>query len=158
LVAGSLPALDVLQMNSLQDFEVTAWDLLPYSFLVDYFTNIGDIIHASTFTAYNLDWGVQTSRTRIESTYSFNAIPDFLHNPAIVYTENWCKGGNSSISSTTFVRNSITAASLIPEFRVSLPTSAKPWENIGALLVSRYADKLVPFYNKLKWLRSVPTD
>lgn len=36
---------------SLQEFVPTAWELLPYSFLIDYFTNIGDVLGAA-FTSH----------------------------------------------------------------------------------------------------------
>lgn len=42
----------------------TAWELTPYSFLVDYFTNIGDVINAWTTNTSNLYW---CSRTVVRS-------------------------------------------------------------------------------------------
>jgi len=35
---------------------LTAWEIIPYSFLVDYFINIGDILEASLFNQTNLAW------------------------------------------------------------------------------------------------------
>jgi hypothetical protein len=151
---GSLLPVDVLQIRTLDDFKITAWDLLPYSFLIDYFTNIGDIIHASTAVSANVVWGNSTVRRQTIDTYQWKVIPDFLHNPSITYTENYCKSGDSIASATSFTRDALTPAQLIPEFRFSIPTSAKPWLNMLALVVSP-AERLVPYFRKL---RSVETD
>jgi hypothetical protein len=38
------------------DFVPAAWELLPWSFLVDYFTNIGDIVEASVTSLAGVKW------------------------------------------------------------------------------------------------------
>lgn len=35
---------------------LTTWEIIPYSFLVDYFVNIGDMLEASLFNQANLAW------------------------------------------------------------------------------------------------------
>ena len=50
-----------------QNFIPTAWELLPWSFLADYFTNIGDILDASITKTNNLAWvNVTTLRTKVK--------------------------------------------------------------------------------------------
>ena len=41
----------------------TAWELLPWSFLIDYFTNIGDVISAGTVSRSSLAWSRRTQVT-----------------------------------------------------------------------------------------------
>jgi hypothetical protein len=42
-------------------FVPTVWELIPYSFLVDYFTNIGDIIQSWSYARSNLIWSSMTT-------------------------------------------------------------------------------------------------
>lgn len=44
----------------LSQFAPTAWELMPYSFLIDYFTNIGNIINAWSFQSSQLYWVTKT--------------------------------------------------------------------------------------------------
>lgn len=144
---GSLLPVDVLQIRTLDDFKITAWDLLPYSFLIDYFVNVGDIIHASTAVSANLVWGNSTVRRQTIDTYQFKSVPNFIGSPSTtVITENYCKSGDSISSATSFTRDVLTPAQLIPDIRFSLPTSAKPWINIAALVLS--GGRLCPFFTQ----------
>jgi hypothetical protein len=49
----------------LKEFIPTAWELVPWSFMVDYLTNIGDILEAGVTDTSNVIW---TSRTDKEET------------------------------------------------------------------------------------------
>lgn len=66
-----------------EEFVATAWELLPWSFLVDYFTTIGDFIDASGARTSSLKWVCKTVRTKsrdfkraeVDPKYSVEAIP-----------------------------------------------------------------------------------
>jgi len=53
---------------SWHDFVPTIYNLIPYSFLVDYFTNLGDVIEAISFPTARIRWVVKSVRQEREST------------------------------------------------------------------------------------------
>jgi len=40
----------------------TAWELVPWSFMVDYFSNVGDVLTALTFPSTAMRWGITSRR------------------------------------------------------------------------------------------------
>lgn len=57
-----------------REFLPTLWELLPWSFLVDYFTNVGTIINAVGYAGVNMTWCCRVQkweRSEIYSTHSF---------------------------------------------------------------------------------------
>ncbi len=134
---GYRPLVNELQLD-LPRFVPTIYDLIPYSWLVDYFVNIGDLITAVCFNRSDLKWCCLTSRqhwlaqlvrTEIDSSASgFKRIEN-------TFTVDDPGQMNYKIVS----RSSIAAGELIPSLEFSIPLSSRPWENIGALLSSRGA-------------------
>lgn len=134
----------VLQLE-LPDFLPTAWDLLPYSFIVDYFTNIGDIVSAYSFRFQDLAWVCMTNRTQYKKEFS-TAYLQFGYGPPFYDSaEVNGGGGNTVLKRVNFTRGIPDNSALIPSFAFSLPTSKKPWINMGALLVSN-AKSIVPVF------------
>jgi len=125
-----------------QDWIPTLWDLLPYSWLLDYFVNIGDIIKGASFCTSDLAWGCKTVRSST-STIGGEISPFIPYPPTLpdnwYFTDNqtWASGGNYEHTITTFSRAPINSLDFLPSFEFHIPTKARAWENMGALLVSR---------------------
>lgn len=121
-----------------QDFPATIWELIPYSFLVDYFTNIGDVITC---------WGQQFTDTAwVNRTIIRTISADLEMTPR---SAEWMSRINSKIFAyypyfdpyrvqrdyKTFTRESHPGGVLlVPTFAWETPGWSKnKWANIAAL-------------------------
>lgn len=143
-------SISVVQASRLlpSDWLPTAWELIPYSFVADYFANIGEIIRGYSLRRSVFGYFVKTTRTLGQRVYTpveaRRAIGS--NSPNIKITSKTFSGGNARITFKSITRTKLSSTTLIPTFQVSLPLgSYKPWLNMGALLASR-SEPLVPFF------------
>lgn len=127
----------------------TAWDLLPYSWMSDYFVNIGDIISGlSAAMSIDLAWGVKTTRHRIERTYQDVTMPDpFSQFPGytLAFHTAAAHGGACMTWARKVERQPLNAIDLVPTLQFSVPKSRYPFFNMGAILLQK-ASVLTPFF------------
>lgn len=112
----------------------TVWELIPYSFLIDYFTNVGDMIYGWSFPRGSVRWILKTIYTEVEGKF---VDPEFVwHEPQvtnrrtierIVYSP-----GAASIKLSTVSRSPYTG-SLVPDWEFQIPTSGTKLLNLTAL-------------------------
>lgn len=126
---------------TLNDFVPTMWELIPYSFLVDYFSNVGDILNAASTYTGDVAWiaigekVTATSQSRLKS-YTFTppspaksgTLKYKLLIPNLLETEY----------QTLFRSNtSIPTVNPFSDFRLKVPgAGSAKWLNIAALLTS----------------------
>lgn len=134
---GLRPLNQELQLD-LPHFVPTLWDLVPYSWLVDYFTNVGEFLQGLTFQSSDIVWGNHTTRQQRITNWGYPVYATSGVDGSFNIYSGLAGGGNS-LNIKTGSRNVITGASLIPTFAFSIPLSSRPWENIAALLTSRLA-------------------
>jgi hypothetical protein len=119
---------------SWQEFVPTIWELIPYSFLVDYFTNIGDIIEVLTFQESELLWKSRTNRVALK-----RSVEGFRRDPLPLEGGSyWNTLGYITIPPVqrdeykTIERLRITWP-LVADFRFKIPGLGLKWLNIAAL-------------------------
>ncbi len=112
------------------NFVPTLWELVPYSFVVDYFTNLGNVITGiSNLTAdvwWVMRWDIETDTEEAHC---------FLGPVADPVSVEWrkCSGGHLIYEKRT-INRAKHLGSLIPAFRWELPgSSSKKWLNLAAL-------------------------
>lgn len=117
------------------EFVPTLWELIPYSFLVDYFTNIGNIISSWSYRWIGCDWAARGSKkATVSSTekVKFYYFADY-YNPDD-YT-HWMDGdpGSLVVERADILREPSVSVPL-PEFQVKVPgMDSLKWINILAL-------------------------
>lgn len=122
------------------EFLPTAWELLPWSFLADYFTNIGDIITAGVVDRSSIAW---VARSDV-AVYNYNIIlyPDF---PRIKTAQGFNAKGQTQLVFSDgspgyafwerrTVQRSASYPLVVPDLVFELPGSNSQLLNIAALL------------------------
>lgn len=138
---GSIDRLVQLLGFKPMDWIPAAWEVVPWSWLVDYFTNVSDILDAAATSTADVKWAVKT--TTDETVLEYICSPDI---PATKVT----MAGNypwvtASISGTgggyKFVRKTVTRTPHVelgvPPLVFSLPGQAGQFANMAAVLLQR---------------------
>lgn len=136
---GQRPALTVAGVLP-QDFLPTIWELIPYSFLVDYFTNIGDIVSAASFNNSNIVYASMTTvADRVERHGPVSDLSKLPNN--VYYRSSSVYQGEGTLKTRSIVRAPIS--SFVPSLVLKTPFRDTQWLNVAAL--SKNLKGLVPF-------------
>ncbi len=131
---GSIPPFRQNFGLTLDEFIPTVWELIPYSFLVDYVTNIGAIIDGYSLNKSGLKW-LAIGEERVATT---KVSGEIRIRPSIV-------SGNQILDSiirpsTPLIRirrylsrAPYNYANLVPPLEFKIPGCSTQWLNIGAL-------------------------
>lgn len=130
--SGSLTMEARLLGIGLSDFVPTVWELIPYSFLIDYFTNIGDVLSSWAFPTASVAWNQRTIvRIRSREAVGVNSTTEgFYKRLAFI-------PGSKKATWRLFERAPLPDVPVLPlTFKVPGTTSLK-WLNIAALVNPR---------------------
>lgn len=116
----------------------TAWELIPYSFLADYFTNIGDILDAWSLRKSDVAWVAKSVKRHAEVTLS-EAYIDPTYTPGL----GGYLGDLSRSLSTSYLKaskmqiNRSPQTPMLPSIQLEIPGLGTKWINMTALLGAR---------------------
>lgn len=116
---------------SLSSFLPSIYELIPYSFLLDYFTNVNEIVNAWSWGRSGLGW---SSRTEVSTRIREVNTTYCKHNPAIQYdVDDSDYRPCSLITSVRQVNRDTYYGDFVPSLEFELPKSATKLANLGAL-------------------------
>jgi len=115
------------------EFVPTLWELIPYSFLVDYFTNIGDIVSSWSYRHLVPDW---TSRGEIRRSVSKTENSEIKPNVELIpfgYHLYYSGSLGESTLSSSIVARTRSIYPGIPSLELQVPGMGTKWLNMAAL-------------------------
>lgn len=138
---GSLARAAQLSGFTLENFVPTLWELVPFSFVAEYFSNIGDIIEASCMSTAGITWKSKSNRTVTQLTkvaYPGNTFPKTA--PFYDIGGQVSKVGHygSLVISKTSLTRTVPTSLPIPDLTLHLPGSVNKYANLAALLLVRF--------------------
>lgn len=115
----------------------TLYEAMPWSFVIDYFTNLGDVISAFSYGTPNLLWSMSTRRVnqrRVREARNLRTSSFFDPNRLIVLLKNT---GPQTVVNASSVERSVSPSLVMPlTFRIPGLESTK-WINLAALIKTR---------------------
>jgi hypothetical protein len=128
----------------------TLWNLIPYSFVLDYVANVGDIVNGLTFRVADVAWCCVTTRHETSTRYSSKRVtkPDNVDgvNNSTTYTGGGT-GGQQFFECTEFYRDRLRKTDFLVPLQVKIPEAwSKPWLNVAALMQSGFRARNQSYY------------
>nr|UJQ85302.1 MAG: hypothetical protein 1 [Leviviridae sp.] len=103
----------------------TAWELLPWSFFIDYFINVGEVLQAQTIDMSNIAWKTSCLKETVEVSQSSTGIKS----SGIIFD-----GGGTASSHSSFTRLVRGSADIPnPVLRFQFPGGSCQFLNMAAL-------------------------
>lgn len=115
-----------------RDWLPALWEVVPWSFLVDYFVNIDDIISASMYSQTGVKF---TNKTTVRVLTSEIQTLGFHKGPTLTYTDKIIQTGNFGALTLLAkdVSRGVYYGSYIPGLRFQIPGLNRKWLNMAAL-------------------------
>lgn len=132
--------------NNLESWIPTAWELIPWSFVVDYFSNVGDILSFCCTDKSNMTWKnktvVQTGMRETSAMADVKGVTTAISNKDLISIEGSSLG--TSVSKRTVTKRTLPPVLDYPKLEFQYPAfGSTKWINLAALTVS--ARKLTPY-------------
>lgn len=121
-----------------EDWGPTAYNVLPWSWMLDYVTNVGDMVEALCFRTGNLAWWNTSSIRETEYRYT-RRFPLALNEPSTAFP--WANpvitgnssGGDALFRCRKFNRYKATQSDFMPDFHLKIPQRATQYLNVFAI-------------------------
>jgi hypothetical protein len=123
-------------------FLPTLWEVIPWSFVIDYFSSVGAIVESLANQSLSLGWGSLTTRkileiNAIDQVDRYPTDPDFS-----IYQQSFTPG--IGFCRRTSISRVVVDTIPVPDLSFRLPGYPMQWLNLAALAASKRS--LTPFH------------
>jgi hypothetical protein len=115
------------------DIVPAVWEVIPWSWMFDYFFNISSVIDAWGAPLQNVTWANRTVRNGRKHIYHGLRAPLNTKGPGSAYAEYQLSGGEAEVVLQNVTRSSISTADIRVPLRMKLPGHGTQWANLAAL-------------------------
>lgn len=123
----------------IRDFVPALWEAIPYSFLVDYFVNIGEVLDAWSFPRSDMAWVARVFRNttiRDCSRMTYRKLTT-LNLPLTNTIKVEAFVPSATIIRRSYVHRDVYGGTLVPSFRFKIPGTSTKFLNIASLALQR---------------------
>jgi hypothetical protein len=118
-----------------QSFLPTVWELIPYSFLVDYVSNVGQFIEALSFALSDLIYATQSvSSSVIRTAGDWDISNNIEHDDSFKILNQQFNPGSAKLEGRSFIRSDVISSIGLPSLTITLENlNFRRGANISAL-------------------------
>jgi hypothetical protein len=123
----------------IRSFVPTLWELLPYSWAVDYFTNLGDILYGLSYGGQDVVWCARGIKRSIERRHVASNDTKFQSPPAFHHNTMFRTDGITSevLAEKATISRATYTGNYVPLFEWHVPGMSLKWLNLGAVWLQR---------------------
>lgn len=123
----------------------TIWELIPYSFLIDYFSNVGQVIEGISMGSVGLSWGCRSEKRQTSKSFQATIDAKTMQN-VLGSSYEWSgnvNGGGIPSTRKVVVRTPVYSVGIgLADLDFRLPgRDSLKWLNLAGLAVARAADR-----------------
>jgi hypothetical protein len=134
---SSVPDMKALGLD-VRSFVPTLWELIPYSWAIDYFTNIGDIVYGASYGGCDVMWASIGKKRWSRYSASIGTATSMAPSPGFANKQAYAVGQPALVvTEKATISRAVYRGNFIPFPELKVPGLSLKWLNLGAAFLQR---------------------